>query len=85
MNRLFTARGGQQFHLELTGGGIDSEVRDLEGQRQQRQSVPQRQVIGIGAGVHYTVYDSGSDRLDFLRAGGRLQVHPQRVASRSAR
>jgi hypothetical protein len=44
-------------------------VQDLEGQRQQRQSVPKRQVIGIGAGVHYTLYDPGSDRLDFLIAG----------------
>lgn len=73
VNRLFTARGGQQFRLALTGGGIDSEVRDPEGQRQQRQSVPQRQVIGVGAGVRYTVYDPCSDRLAFLRAGGRAQ------------
>jgi hypothetical protein len=69
VNRLFTARSGQQFRLELTGGGIASQVQDLEGQRQQQQSVPQRQVIGIGAGDHYTLYDPGSDRLDFLIAG----------------
>ena len=73
VNRLFTARSGQQFRLELTGGGIDSQVRDLEGQRHQQQSVPQRQVIGIGAGIHYTIYDPGSDRLDFLSAGSRPQ------------
>ena len=73
VNRLFTARSGQQFRLELTGGGIDSQVRDLEGQRHQQQSVPQRQVIGIGAGIHYTIYDPGSDRLDFLTAGSRPQ------------
>jgi hypothetical protein len=73
VNRLFTARSGQQFRLELTGGGIESQVRDLEGQRHQQQSVPQRQVIGIGAGIHYTIYDPGSDRLDFLRAGSRPQ------------
>jgi hypothetical protein len=48
-------------------------VRDLEGQRHQQQSVPQRQVIGIGAGIHYTIYDPGSDRLDFLSAGSRPQ------------
>ena len=66
VNRLFTARCGQQFRLELSGGGIESQVRDLEGQRQHQQSVPQRQVIGIGAGVHYTIYDPGSDRVDFL-------------------
>ena len=73
VNRLFTARSGQQFSIELTGGGIESQVRDLEGQRHQQQSVPQRQVIGIGAGIHYTIYDPGSDRLDFLSAGSRLQ------------
>ena len=73
VNRLFTARSGQQFRLELTGGGIESQVRDLEGQRHQQQSVPQRQVIGIGAGIHYTIYDPGSDRLDFLSAGSRPQ------------
>ena len=33
VNRLFTARSGQQFSIELTGGGIESQVRDLEGQR----------------------------------------------------
>ena len=73
VNRLFTARSGRQFRLELTGGGIESQVRDLEGQRHQQQSVPQRQVIGIGAGVHYTLYDPGSDRLDFLIAGSKPQ------------
>ena len=73
VNRLFTARSGRQFRLELSGGGIESQVRDLEGQRHQQQSVPQRQVIGIGAGIHYTIYDPGSDRLDFLSAGSRLQ------------
>ena len=71
VNRLFTARSGQQFSIELTGGGIESQVRDLEGQRHQQQSVPKRQVIGIGAGVLYTIYDPGSDRLDFLTAGSR--------------
>jgi hypothetical protein len=73
VNRLFTARSGRQFRLELTGGGIDSQVRDLEGQRHHQQSVPPRQVIGIGAGVHYTIYDPGSDRLDFLIAGSNPQ------------
>jgi hypothetical protein len=73
VNRLFTARSGRQFRLELTGGGIDSQVRDLEGQRHHQQSVPPRQVIGIGAGIHYTLYDPGSDRLDFLIAGSNPQ------------
>ena len=73
VNRLFTARSGRQFRLELSGGGIQSQVQDLEGQRHQQQGVPPRQVIGIGAGVHYTIYDPGSDRLDFLTAGSRPQ------------
>jgi hypothetical protein len=80
VNRLFTARSGRQFRLELTGGGIDSQVRDLEGQRHQQQSVPQRQVIGIGAGVRYTIYDPGSDRLDFLSAGSKPQQRPRGFA-----
>jgi hypothetical protein len=46
-------------------------VRDLEGQRHQQQSVPKRQVIVIGAGVHYTIYYPGTDRFDFLTAGSR--------------
>ena len=73
VNRLFTARSGRQFRLELSGGGIESQVRDLEGQRHHQQSVPPRHVIGIGAGIHYTVYDPGSDRLDFLIAGSKPQ------------
>jgi hypothetical protein len=73
VNRLFTARSSQQFSIELNGGGIESQVRDLEGQRHQQQSVPKRQVIGIGAGVQYTLYDPGSDRLDFLIAGSSPQ------------
>ena len=35
VNRLFTARSTKQFRLELTGGGIDSQVKDLEGQQHQ--------------------------------------------------
>jgi hypothetical protein len=73
VNRLFTARSGRQFRLELSGGGIESQLQDLEGQRHHQQSVPQRQVIGIGAGVRYTLYDPGSDRLDFRIAGSRPQ------------
>ena len=73
VNRLFTARSGRQFRLELSGGGIESQVRDLEGQRHHQQSVPPRHVIGIGAGIHYTLYDPGSDRLDFLIAGSKPQ------------
>ncbi|MFN6132812.1 MAG: phosphoesterase [Synechococcaceae cyanobacterium] len=73
VNRLFTARSGQQFRLELSGGGIESQLQDLEGQRHHQQSVPRRQVIGIGAGIRYTLYDPGSDRLDFRIAGSKAQ------------
>jgi hypothetical protein len=80
VNRLFTARNGQQFRLELSGGGIESQVRDLEGQRHHQQSVPQRQVIGIGAGVRTTLYDPGSDRLDFLLADCKPKQRPRGFA-----
>ena len=73
VNRLFTARSGRQFRLELTGGGIDSQVQDLEGKWHHQHDVPQRQVIGIGAGLQYTIYDPGSDRLEFLAAGRKPQ------------
>jgi hypothetical protein len=73
VNRLFTARSGQQFCVELVGGGIASTVRDLAGERQQQQVVPQRKVIGIGAAPRYTIYDPGSDRLDFFIAGSKPQ------------
>ncbi len=33
--------------------------------------MPKRSVIGIGAGAHYTIYDAGSDRVDFLKAGAK--------------
>lgn len=69
-----------QFRLELIGGGIESQVRDLEGLRHHQQSVPQRQVIGIGAGVRYTLYDPGSDRLDFLLAGCKPKQWPRGFA-----
>lgn len=80
VNRLFTARSGEQFSVELMGGGIESHVRDLEGERQLQQVVPQRKVIGIGSGLRYTLYDPGSDRLDFLIAGQRSQPRARRFA-----
>jgi hypothetical protein len=69
VNRLFTARSGEQFSVELAGGGIASAVRDLEGERQQQQAVPQRKVIGIGSGLRYSLYNPGSDRIDFRTVG----------------
>ena len=68
VNRLFTARSGQQFRLELTGGTINSKINDPTGEYQNTQAVPKRSVIGIGSGAKYTLYDPGSDRIDFLEA-----------------
>ena len=73
-NRLFTARSGEQFCVELCGGGIESRLRDLQGERQQHQSVPSRKVIGVGSGLHYTLYDPGSDHIAFRRAGGPIRA-----------
>ena len=66
VNRLFTARSTQQFHLELTDAVIDSYVKDLAGNRKKEQRVPKKGVIGIGAGAYYTLYDFGSDKTHFL-------------------
>ena len=66
VNRLFTARSGQQFRLELTGGSIQSHVKDHAGEHNQEHKVPKRSVIGIGSGASYTLYDPGSDQHDFL-------------------
>lgn len=45
-------------------------MRDLEGERQLRQSVPSRQVIGVGRGLQYTLYDPGTDHLNVRTAPG---------------
>ena len=68
VNRLFTARSGQQFRLELTGGAIQSNVKDTAGEQQQEQTVPKRSVIGIGQGAAFSLYDPATDRLDFMTA-----------------
>ena len=71
VNRLFTARSGRQFRLQLTGGQIHSKVKDHIGEEQRDQAVPKRSVIGIGSGENYTVYDPASDRIEFLSVAGR--------------
>ena len=78
VNRLFTARSGQQFRLELTGGAIQSHVKDTAGEQQQEQAVPKRSVIGIGQGTAFSLYDPATDRLDFMRAGDPC-VTPRRT------
>ena len=50
VNRLFTARCRRQFRLELSGGSIQSHVKDHAGEQQSEQAVPKRSVIGIGGG-----------------------------------
>ena len=71
VNRLFTARSGVQFRLELTGGSIQSHVKDHAGEQQQEQTVPNRSVIGIGEGANYTLYDPGSDQISFLSVSSK--------------
>ena len=68
VNRLFTARSGRQFRLQLTGGQIHSKVLDPAGEASQEHTVPKRSVIGIGSGVNYTLYDPASDHIEFLSA-----------------
>ena len=67
VNRLFTARSGRQFRLQLTGGQIHSSYRDHAREQLQMQPVPRRSVIGIGCGERYTLYDPASDHIEFLR------------------
>ena len=71
VNRLFTARSGRQFRLQLTGGQIHSKVKDHAGEEQRDQAVPKRSVIGIGSGENYTLYDPASDRVEFLSVAVR--------------
>ena len=74
VNRLFTARSTQQFHLILKEGNLDSNVNDLNGYRNQEQKIKQKAVIGIGAGKNYTIFDVGSDNTQFVKAGYKSQV-----------
>jgi len=71
VNRLFTARSGRQFRLQLTGGQIQSKVKNHAGEEQRDQAVPKRSVIGIGSGENYTVYDPASDHIEFLSVAGK--------------
>jgi len=70
VNRLFTARSGRQFRLQLTGGQIHSKVLDPAGEAAQEHTVPKRSVIGIGSVANYTLYDPASDHIEFLSAAG---------------
>ena len=79
VNRLFTARSQRQFRLELTGGELQSHVKDHAGESDHKQTVPKRSVIGIGGHQHYTVYDPATDRIEFLSAGESSKQPARRV------
>ena len=68
VNRLFTARSGRQFRLQLTGGQIRSHVKDNAREQMHEQPVPKRSVIGVGSGANYTLYDQTSDHIQFCSA-----------------
>ena len=44
-------------------------LKDLRGNRKKEQKVPQKAVIGIGAGKNYTLYYVGTDNTQFVQAG----------------
>jgi len=71
VNRLFTARSGRQFRLQLTGGQIRSHVKDHAREQMHEQPVPKRSVIGVGSGANYTLYDPASDHIQFCNAMDR--------------
>ncbi|QNI54171.1 hypothetical protein SynBIOSE41_01657 [Synechococcus sp. BIOS-E4-1] len=77
VNRLFTARGGRQFRLKLTGGRIRSRVKDHVREQCHEQPVPRRSVIGIGSGANYTLYDPASDHVEFLSVNERTKSSRQ--------
>ena len=73
VNRLFTARSGRQFRLQLTGGQIRSRVKDHTREQLHEQPVPRRSVIGVGSGANYTLYDPASDHIQFCSAKSRAK------------
>ena len=48
-------------------------IEDLNGNRKKEQKVPQKAVIGIGAGKIYTLYDVGTDNTQFVQAGYKTE------------
>ena len=74
VNRLFTARSGRQFRLQLTGGQIRSKVRDHAGEQLNEQPVPRRSVIGVGSSGNYTLYDPASDHIEFRSVHDQLRA-----------
>ncbi|MAR51846.1 MAG: hypothetical protein CMK50_01650 [Propionibacteriaceae bacterium] len=68
VNRLFMARSGHQFRLQLTGGQLRSRVKDHAREQLHEQPVPRRSVIGVGSGANYTLYNPASDHIQFCSA-----------------
>jgi len=73
VSRLLTPHSRTQNCVRLWGGGMNSLVLDLGGEQEQQHDVPQRKVIGVGAGLRYTLYDPSTDKADFRAANGRVQ------------
>ncbi|KZR87420.1 hypothetical protein MITS9504_00837 [Synechococcus sp. MIT S9504] len=74
VNRLFTARSGRQFRLQLTGGQIRSRVKDHTREQLHEQPVPRRSVIGVGSGADYTLFDPASDHIQFRSVHDQLRA-----------
>ena len=79
VNRLFTARSGRQFRLQLTGGQIQSRVKNHAREQMHEQPVPNRSVIGVGSGANYTLYDPASDHIQFCNAINRPKQSKMRL------
>ena len=47
----------------ITGGQIQTRMKDHAREQMHEQQVPRRSVIGVGSGVHYTLYDPASDHI----------------------
>ena len=45
----------------------------MNGDHKKEQKVPQKAVVGIGAGKNYTLYDAGTDNTQFVQAGNKSE------------
>ena len=57
----------------ITGGQIQTRMKDHARKQMHEQQVPRRSVIGVGSGVHYTLYDPASDHIEFCSAMDRCR------------
>ncbi len=72
VNRLFCGRSGRQFHLQVQGGSVSSEVVRMDGSvAKQTDRSDDRALIGVGnvgRNPHcatYTLYYPSTDKLEF--------------------